>query len=62
MKPLLEYSTIIAAIEGDNDAISRVLDYYAGYIQTLATDDYFDREAHCRMVSKLLMALLRFRV
>lgn len=39
---LLAYSTIVAAVHGESEAIQKVVKYYESYISTLATRTMFD--------------------
>lgn len=67
---LLKYSTIVAAVHGDTDAIQGVLKNYEHYISTLATRTMFDAygEPHLcvditlkdRLESKLLARIGAF--
>lgn len=62
MRRLLQENVIKAAANGDVEATHRVLQYYSGYIQTLASSEgHLDVEAVCRLESKLLYALSKFR-
>ncbi len=67
---LLPYPVIAAAVQGDPDAVNRVLRYYSGYIATLSTrtsyDTYgipcsqVDDELRRRLETRLIVAILSF--
>ena len=69
---LLPYPVIIAATKGDPEAIQLVVDHYESYIAYLSTrklrdergNTYFgiDGDARDRLRSKLIRAVLDFRV
>ncbi|EAF2356173.1 helix-turn-helix domain-containing protein [Listeria monocytogenes] len=67
---LVPYEIIVAASEGDIEAIGAVLDHYMGYITTLSTrvlfDEYgnphacVDEDLRRRIEAKLVAKLLLF--
>lgn len=63
MSKLLPFNVIVQAVEGDVEAVNSVLSHYSRYISYLAHRyGHYDVEAGCRMESKLLQALLKFRL
>ena len=71
-KNLLSFQVIVAASNGDVDAINQVLKHYEGYIITLSTrmlyDEYgnphicVDETIRRRLQTKLIAAVLNFKV
>ncbi|HAC0715868.1 TPA_asm: helix-turn-helix domain-containing protein [Listeria monocytogenes] len=69
---LIPYEIIVAASEGDAEAIQLVLDHFAGYIVTLSTRVLFDEfgtphvcvdeDLRRRIEAKLISKLLLFNV
>ena len=69
---LLSFHVIVAASNGDVDAINQVLKHYEGYIIMLSTrtlyDEYgnphicVDETIRRRLQSKLIAAILNFKV
>lgn len=67
---LLPYPVITAAVQGDPDAVNRVLDHYSGYIAALSMrrgcnqngNPCFavDEEIRRRIETKLIVAILSF--
>ena len=67
---LLPYPVITAAVQGDPDAVNRVIGHYSGYIAVLSmrrqwNDDGnlrldVDEEIRRRLETKLIMAILDF--
>lgn len=66
---LLPYPVIAAAVQGDPDAVNRVIGHYSGYIAALSTRTSYD--PHCphsqvnddlrrRLETKLIIAILDF--
>lgn len=56
-KQPIPFDIVSKAVQGDSEAIAKVLSHYNGYISKLAK---FDVEARCRMESKLLMSIQKF--
>ena len=69
---LLPFPVILAASQGDAEAISRVLEHYDGYITTLSTRTLYDEEGvphicvdegiRQRLQTKLIAAILNFNI
>ena len=69
---LLPFSVILAASQGDTEAISQVLEHYEGYIITLSTRTLYDEHGSphiCvdegirrRLQTKLIAAVLSFKI
>ena len=69
---LLSFSIILAASQGDVEAISQVLEHYKGYIITLSTRTLYDEHGSphiCvdegvrrRLQTKLIAAVLNFNI
>jgi hypothetical protein len=69
---LLPYPVIVAATQGNIDAIHAVLKHYEGYIATLATRQLYDEngcphlcvdeELRHRLETKLITKMLTFKV
>ncbi|MCD8238180.1 MAG: helix-turn-helix domain-containing protein [Clostridiales bacterium] len=69
---LVPYQVIEEAVNGYPEAIYKVLDYYDRYIITLATRHYYDEsgnnyygldeEIYIRLKTKLMQAILLFRL
>ncbi len=67
---LLPFSVILAASNGDVDAINAVLKHYAGYIRTLSQRPFVDDdgnvhmrvdpELYRRLETKLITRILKF--
>ena len=67
---LLPYSAIAAAVQGDPDAVNRVISHYSGYIAALSMrrgcnqngNPCFavDEEIRRRIETKLIVAILSF--
>ena len=53
---LLPYSTIVAATEGDPEAMLTVRDHYRPYIKYLARRPFFDEYGSCYVFSDDTMA------
>lgn len=53
---LLPYATIVAATEGDTEAIMTVRDHYRPYIRYLARRPFFDEYGSCYVFSDDIMA------
>lgn len=68
---LLPYATILAATQGDADAVAAVLRHYEGYIARLSTRRLYDEHGNVysgvdeamrrRLEIKLIAGLLTFR-
>lgn len=71
-RPLIPYSVLSKAAQGDILAMEAVLQYYSGYISTLATRSHFDRYGNVefyvdeiirqRVKIKLITKVLDFRI
>ena len=50
MKPtkLIDYDTIVAAANGDADAMNRIMHHYAAYIQHFSKRSYYDEFGDCK--------------
>ena len=50
MKPtkLIDYDTIVAAANGDADAMNRIMRHYAAYIQHFSKRAYYDEYGDCK--------------
>lgn len=69
---LLPFTIILAASQGDAEAISKVLEHYEGYIITLSTRTLYDENGFphiCvdegirrRLQTKLIAAVLNFKI
>jgi len=69
---LLPFPVILAASQGDTEAISKVLEHYEGYIITLSTRTLYDENGFphiCvdegirrRLQTKLIAAVLNFKI
>ena len=69
-KNLLPYSVIAAAVQGDPDAVNRVISHYSGYIAALSTRTscdtqgwprpHVDDDLRRRLETKLMIAILNF--
>lgn len=69
---LLPFPVILAASQGDTEAISQVLKHYEGYIITLSTRTLYDEHGSphiCvdegirrRLQTKLIAAVLNFKI
>ena len=67
---LLPYSVIAAAVQGDPDAVNRVVSHYSGYIAALSTRISYDPQGcpHAqvdddlrrRLETRLIIAILDF--
>lgn len=67
---LLPYPVIAAAVQGDPDAVNRVLQHYSGYIATLSTRTSYDAYGvpcsqvddalRRRLETRLIIAILSF--
>lgn len=63
MRKTLPIETVECAVRGDVEAIECVLTHYAAYVNYLASRfGYLDTEAQCRLESKLLYAIFKFRL
>lgn len=63
MSKHLPLEVITQATYGDADAVAKVIAHYSSYISYLARRyGNYDVEASCRMESKLVEALLKFRL
>lgn len=68
---LLPYATILAATQGDSDAVAAVLRHYEGYIASLSMRRLYDEHGNVyrcvdetmrrRLEIKLIAGLLAFR-
>ena len=69
---LLPFPVILAASQGDAEAISIVLEHYDGYITTLSTRTLYDEKGvphicvdegiRRRLQTKLIAAVLNFKI
>lgn len=69
---LLPFPVILAASQGDTEAISKVLEHYDGYIITLSTRTLYDEKGaphicvdegiRRRLQTKLIAAVLNFQI
>ena len=69
-KKLLPYSVIAAAVQGEPDAVNKVISHYSGYIATLSTRTSYDAQGYPhpqidddlrrRLETKLIIAILDF--
>lgn len=69
---LLPFPVILAASQGDTEAISKVLEHYDGYIITLSTRTLYDEKGaphicvdegiRRRLQTKLIAAVLNFKI
>lgn len=69
---LLPFPVIRAAASGDNEAMSRVVQHYSGYISKLCMRPFYDKTGnqhyivdeamHRELEAKLTSAVLHFRV
>jgi len=68
----LSFSTIQAAIDGDTNAINRIVDHYGGYISKLSTRllfdqygniyRYVDEDMRRQLQTKLITKILNFKL
>ena len=71
-RSLLPFTVILAATNGEEVAIQRLLQHYEGYITTLASKELFDQygnlytfidyELKTELQNKLIMGILKFRI
>lgn len=45
---LIDYDTIVAAVNGDADAMNRIMRHYAAYIQHFSKRPYYDEYGDCK--------------
>ena len=72
MDRLVPYPVIDAAVQGDADAVSRIVDHYSGYIAAYALrtsrDQYgfpcvrVDEDLRRRLETKLILGILKFNL
>ena len=68
----LPYSVISEAVQGDPDAMAKVLRHYSGYMMSLATRTGYDALGNChrrmdeslrrRLETTLIIATIRFQL
>ena len=45
---LIDYDTIVAAANGDAEAMNRIMSHYAAYIQHFSKRPYYDEYGDCK--------------